>query len=421
MKQVTDATIRSWISSGERFEGRSVGEGLVLSFRKEHATPIWKFRYSFSGKSRGMNLGSYRNLTLASARKTAKELRSRVALGYDVAEEKQERKRSALAAIESKKHAQNVAQLADEYFERNVRPRWKHPDIVRARIEKDIKPCLGELAIQDVRPIHVDEMLQRIVKRNAKTVANDVLRWTRRMFDYAVRRQLIQHNPAAAFNLSDAGGKEEARDRTLTLDEVVKLLEALRQAEGLPVENQLALKLLLMLAVRKCELTAARVDEFDLVNAAWHLPSDRTKTEQGIVIPLPPPALAAVRELVKLGHGSAYLLPARKRQVRKLPHIAESTLNAALAKVRPLMAETDHFTVHDFRRTARTQLSALGVSKEIAELCLNHKPVGIVGRYDKWKYFDERREALAKWAVVIEGCEAGQGANVVAFKQAARG
>jgi len=39
-----------------------------------------------------------------------------------------------------------VGQLADEYFERMINGRWKHPHIVRSRIEKDIKPHLGKLA-----------------------------------------------------------------------------------------------------------------------------------------------------------------------------------------------------------------------------------------------------------------------------------
>jgi 3-phosphoglycerate kinase len=52
-----------------------------------------------------MDLGSYSDLSLAAARKLAKELRARVALGYDVAAEKQERKREAVAKIEAEKNA----------------------------------------------------------------------------------------------------------------------------------------------------------------------------------------------------------------------------------------------------------------------------------------------------------------------------
>lgn len=44
-----------------------------------------------------MVIGSYSELSLSKARETAKELSARVALGYDVAAEKQVRKAEALA------------------------------------------------------------------------------------------------------------------------------------------------------------------------------------------------------------------------------------------------------------------------------------------------------------------------------------
>lgn len=92
MPKLTDMQIRAWIKSGERFEGRSDGNGLYLSYRENYQTPVWRFRYKFAGKARAMMIGSYAELSLSKARETAKELSARVALGYDVAGEKQERK-----------------------------------------------------------------------------------------------------------------------------------------------------------------------------------------------------------------------------------------------------------------------------------------------------------------------------------------
>ena len=62
------------------------------------------------------------------------------------------------------------------------------------------------------------------------------------------------------------------------------------------------------------------------------------------------------------------------------------------------------FHIHDLRRTARTHL-AKPENPHIAEKCLNHKVKGIEGTYDKHDYFDERRDALAKWAMVVDACE----------------
>jgi hypothetical protein len=150
MGKLTDIQIRAWIKGGERFEGRADGDGLYMRFREGDTGATWRFRYRFEGMQRVMNLGSYAVLSLADARKTAKDLSAKVALGHDVAGEKQERKRVAVAKIEAEKNAVTVAQLADEYFERMILGRWKHPNIVRSRIENDIKPNMGKMKAEDV-------------------------------------------------------------------------------------------------------------------------------------------------------------------------------------------------------------------------------------------------------------------------------
>ena len=405
MGKLNDMQIRCWIKASERFEGRSDGDGLYLRFREADSTPVWRFRYRLAGKQRIMNLGSYGTLSLADARKLSKELRAKVALGHDVAGEKQELKAQAIARIDAGKLAVTVAQLADEYFQRMILGRWKHPNIVRSRIERDIKPNIGHLAVDTVKPMHIDDLLQTIVRRGAPTVANDVLRWTRRIFDFAVKRHIVQYNPASAFDLADAGGQEEARTRVLSRDELVQLFVAMRDAKGFSYENRVTVKLLLLLAVRKQELTAAQWTEFDLDRAIWYLPAERTKTGTAMDIPLPNAAIVCLGELRRLAEGSEWVLPARKAQQRMLPHIHENTLNVALAKVKPLMPGIEPFCVHDFRRTARTHLAALGVDSHIAERCLNHKIRGIEGIYNRHDYLDERRKALELWAEFLEACE----------------
>ena len=422
MGKLTDIQIRAWIKADERFEGRADGEGLYLRFREKDAVPSWRYRYRFDGQQRVMNLGTYVTLSLAEARRVAKELSARVALGHDVAGEKQEKKRVALAKIEEAKNALTVAQLADEYFERNILGRWKHPNIVRSRIENDIKPNLGKMRADAVKPRDVDSMLQTVIKRGARTVANDVLRWTKRIFDYGIKRHVLENNPAGAFDLADAGGKEESRDRWLTAEEIGKLFSVIRAKAGtFTIENHYAVRLLLMLAVRKEEMIAATWAEFDLDNAIWHLPEERTKTGVAIDIPLPSVAVDTLKELKRLAAGSAYVFPARKMQNRMIPHIDLNTLNAALSKhIKPSLAldGVPNFTIHDFRRTARTHLAALGVDPHIAERCLNHKIKGVEGIYNRHDYFEQRRIALNLWASFLENLERGSSWNVLPMKHA---
>jgi integrase len=415
MAKLTDIQIKAWIKAGERFEGRSDSNGLYLRYRAGDKVPVWRFRYQFAGKSRVMLIGSYGEMSLSKARETARELSARVALGHDVAGEKQRRKAVALERMEQEKNALRVSELATEYFERQIMGRWKHPDQLRRRIDKDINPHIGHMKVEDVKPRHIDNMLKAILDRGAPTVATDVLRWSRRIFDYGIKRHALETNPCSAFEVADAGGKEKSRDRWLDRDELIRFFQAMRMAKGFSRQNELTFKIILALCVRKMELCAARWEEFDLDKAVWYMPAERSKNGDAIDIPLAPPVVEWLTELHSFSSNSAWVLPARKMQHRMIPHIQESTLPVALSKVRAEMEDVPAYTIHDFRRTARSHLAALGVDPVVAERCLNHRIKGVEGIYNRYEYFDERRAALEQWAALLVALEQGESYSVVSI------
>ena len=104
-----------------------------------------------------------------------------------------------------------------------------------------------------------------------------------------------------------------------------------------------------------------------------------------------------------LAGGSNYVLPARVER-RKVQFggdapINPNTIGAAiefwLTEHKP---EVRRFTPHDLRSTAKSHMRALGVPREITEMCLNHKLPGVEGIYDVHTYFEERKQALNIWA-----------------------
>ena len=101
-----------------------------------------------------------------------------------------------------------------------------------------------------------------------------------------------------------------------------------------------------------------------------------------------------------------------------IPHIQESTLPVALAKVKQAMPGVPNFTIHDLRRTARTHLEALGVNPIVAERCLNHRIKGVEGIYNRHQYLNERREALAMLGNLMETLERGEDYNVQPLRKA---
>lgn len=400
--RLTKEQIDKWVGAGERFELRSDGGNLWLRYRKEDLYPRWVFRYSLNRKALTLSLGSYRDVPLSMARVEAARLRGLVAIGRDVAEE---RKTAVREAAANQKGQVTVGHLADQFYDRYVANKLKHPGIVRSWVDRRIKPVIGKVPVSAVKPSHIDQLIQG-VSREAPTVAPKLLSRLKAMFNLGIRLGYMDANPAGAFESSDVGQRSKPRERWLADSELAALMGAMRTARGWNMQNTQAVRLLLMLAVRKNELLQARAEEFNLTTGVWHLPANRTKSKRPLAIPLPNQAQDAIRQLLELGCGSEWLLPARKTQTRLVGHISSDTLNAGLKKaIQPQLPNVPPFTIHDLRRTARTHLEALGVDPYVAKRCLNHSVKGLTGVYNRHDYFDQRKVALQKWANHLDSIE----------------
>jgi integrase len=272
------------------------------------------------------------------------------------------------------------------------------------------------MKIEAVKPLHISNMLDGIT---APSAANKVLSISKRIFNHAIKRHIIIHNPAAAFDVTDAGGTMTGRSRFLSESEIIEFFKAMAACEKLTRHHYLTIKLLFMLGCRKGELFKAKRAEFDLVNAQWVMSTDN-KTQSAITVPLSTSAIEIIKELMQYRlDGSEYLLPSMWIGSGKSGHVSANYLCVPVQKlVYPLMAGVEPFVIHDLRRTMRTHLGKLGVNRFVAERCLNHKIAGMEGVYDAGDYLPERKTALDKWALFLESCEAGKAWNVVSIKKA---
>lgn len=406
-RTITDRELKAWLAAGA--VDRGVGEGLTFvasasGSRAGKAT--WILRFRLNGRSREKVLGRYPELSLKDAREQARQDRVQIERGIDVAAAKQAEKALVL-------EVPTVQRLGEVWFARYIAPKYKHPEVVARVLRKHINPVLGPISPPDVQPAHIDRVLTRIVAAGAPTVANDALRYMDRMFRMAARNRWVASNPAAYFDLVDAGGEETARDRWLSLEELQLLATAMRTTPNFGRENELSMWLLLALCVRKMELLSARWEAFDLEAGIWTLARENTKTRSAIRIPLAEPVIAWLREARVFSFGKPFVFPARRLVRQRLgeprrnrfDHVGPDTLNVALRRLKVLQIE--HFTVHDMRRTARTHLARLGVDRFVAERSLNHKLGDVEGIYDRHDYFAERYAALGAWASLLAQVERG--------------
>lgn len=389
------------------------GGGLYLRIR-DSGNAAWTFRYRYGGKDRWMDVGSADDMPLATARTHARKLRVAVDEGRDPIAER----RAADAKVRERG---SFKELAEDWYKSEIETRYKHPLAVRRALDNYLLPPLGTSVASEVKPSDCARVLDN-VRDEFPTAANDLLRYLKAIYNFAIRRRRYEGSPVAAFSARlDAGGKEGSRTRALSRDELMALFAAIRDESTFGADNLLMIRLLLALCVRKGELIGARWDEFELDTKAshgpvWRLPAERSKTEAALDIPLAPQVVEWLTAAKLLAGSSEFVFPARRRDPRaRAAHVGIDTLNVALTRLH--LSKVEAFTIHDLRRTARTHLSALGVAPHVAELCLNHKPKGVAGIYNRHSYFDERRAALTAWAALLVELERGS-TKVVGIKSA---
>lgn len=416
MGKLTDVELRNWIKAGEPV-AKADGDGLTFTLSKK-GTAAWTLRYRFAGKPKELTLGRYPDMTLAKAREVAAEKRVQIRLGTDVAGEKQAQKEAAKVAAERVKVG-TVKALYEDFYDRQIKDRRQHPEQVSGVFALHILPKLGSKQVADVKPADIDAMLRPLSDRGVFRTAAKALQLTKALFNYAMKRHIIEANPAAPFNWTDVGGEVGPRSRVLSKAELVNFFKAMQNTPNFPPYSAAALKLLLALGVRKMELLTATWDQFNLNAGEWHLPAAQTKTDAAIRIPLSPWVIEILKEQQGRQHrNNPHVFPVQRLAPGKTTrYMGETTLNHALYM---LQSDLDPFTVHDLRRTARTHLAALGVAPHIAELCLNHKVKGVEAVYNVHDHFEERRAALFALSDLLAQCEAGKAEQVIPIKSRKR-
>jgi integrase len=258
---------------------------------------------------------------------------------------------------------------------------------------------LGDRKARDITRRDMIGLLDSAVDRGARVTANRIHALLKQMFDWAAAKDLIPASPMAG--VERPGGEESPRERVLSSEEVKKFWTTL-PATDMAEPTRLALKLLLVTAQRRGEVTQAKWSHFDLDGKLWTIPiellksshSRRSKPEPHVV-PLSPLALEVLGELKVLTGDGVYLLPARV-DTKKAQSYSDRVLSRAVRENDKKFAIA-HWTPHDLRRTAASFMTKIGVPRLHVEKVLNHSTGDIAEVYDRHDYLPEKKTALEKW------------------------
>lgn len=385
-KPLTDTAIKALKPRATRYRVSDTN-GLLLEVMAS-GTKVWRFRYQLHGvRQPTITIGPYPEIGLAAARKQRDEWAGLVARG--------ESPKRAIQTAKAEK-LNTVAAFAEAWLAEQLPGKSDSYQRTITRIlQKDVLPRLGGMPLNEVKPADVLDLCDRIKSRGSPKMALLTRNVLKRMYDYAIARQVVDTNPAAAL-VARFIASEESRTRVLSNEEIGQVLRGI-YASDIRRSLKLALHLLAITMLRKTELTEARWDEVDLTTGTWDIPAVRMKKAKPHRVYLSRQAILLLQELRNLAGNSAYLLPST-RGMEDRP-IASSTLNQA---VRALTLDVQHFVLHDFRRTASTHLHEMGHSSDAIEKALAHKITGIKGVYNRAEYADQRKIIMQSWADFVQ-------------------
>ncbi|GHA04514.1 tyrosine-type recombinase/integrase [Novosphingobium arvoryzae] len=428
---LTDAKVRGLkAASGQRLE---VPDALVpgLRIRVTPTSKTWILRQRAGGKVRTMTIGPFGDgagaYSLAAARTKAVAMQGTIAGGAIIA---------PATIRRAQEGGERVAGVVDTFMTRWAEKRIKNPSSYRWMFDKYVIPHFGDWQIQAIKRRDLADFLDLIADKHGMTTARRVGGLLKRLFKFAVSRDVIEADPAAALILP---GAEVQRERTLTEDEIRALWVATDPASRGDERNKAGrlaahpsmfpwgayFRLLLLTGQRRGEVAGMRWADIDLKARTWALASADTKSARAHLVPLSPAVVALLTGLPRLSIDmdgksvpSPYVLTTNGAAPISMFSKPKGWLDDAMCAA--LGGELSDWRIHDLRRTVSTGLARLGVDPFVRRRVLNHALQGVDAIYDQFDYLEPKRAALDLWATELDRIVNGkpEAANVVQMSKA---
>jgi integrase len=256
--------------------------------------------------------------------------------------------------------------------------------------------------------ITADDISRALKRVKSKSTNDHVLIAARIFFNWCLKRGYVEKNPTVGLSPHTSSG----RARVLSDEELVKIWRTCSQVEtrdavrtgfDAPPSDRAAdppanyakiVKLLIVTGQRRGEIAALRTSFIEGTLVTF--PNTLTKNGHEHVFPLSNLAAEILRSVdVETDKKDALFFLARGKTDKSF-----SGWSKAMKALRAALGEdVPHFTLHDFRRTFRTNLGRLGIAPHIAERLVNHvnSRSNVEKIYDRWTYMPELRAAVQRF------------------------
>ncbi|MGJ0511184.1 tyrosine-type recombinase/integrase [Methylocystis sp.] len=330
------------------------------------------------GKEKRIKLGRHPDLSLADARAAAMEYKARIARGEDPAADKNT----------PEPEEPSVSSLIDEFVKRHASFNKSGKETERI-LRREIEPVFGTRDFASITKTEMIGLIETIADRGAPVLARNTLAAVRKMFNWAVSRDLLDRSPCDRVK---APGKAPKRERALSTEEVRAVWLAAREIEW-PFGP--LVQLLMLTGQRRTEIANLRWSWIDEEKSVIAFPATIMKNSREHLLPMSRPVAEIMKNLPRFG-GDDRLFRSRTNASKNVV----SGFSKTKRRLDQLSGVAD-WVLHDIRRTVATQMNALGIQDTTVDRVLSHVIPGVSGVYNKHKYLDEKQEALERWAAFL--------------------
>lgn len=368
------------------------------------------YLYRVDGQRRFLNLGDYPATKLKEARHDYEEARTKVRLlkhGRDEGSDPVEHRKTKKDDREERRKAPTMSELVTEYIDRHAKRfkrSWQEDERI---LNREVVHAWGNRKAADITKRDVIHLIDGIVDRGSPAMANNSFQIIRKMFNYAVEKDILPYTPCAGIKLPSP---KIARDRVLNAVEIKTLWNSLDNA-AISDEIKRALKLILVTAQRPGEVIGMHASEID--GNWWTIPAERSKNKKAQRVYLTAKALELIGP-VDNDMGFVFPCPHKAKEKSIDPHALAIAVHRNIAwpitdkNGKPLYGkdgkpatenrlEVDQFTPHDLRRTVATFMAEMGEMDEVIDAILNHSKQGVIKVYNQYRYDKEKQAALESW------------------------
>jgi len=383
---------------------RGVGRLIVNVFPS--GTKEFSYKYNIGGKRHYISLGRYPALSLVNARKAIIPFINLLVGGLDPKTEIEKEKKTKELEDNLKSSQGSIKQLFHAYTNKMKMDKKRTYIAVLKSLEKEVYPVISEnTKAKDVTREQMKLVIANLIERNAVTQSNRVRSYLMAAFNYALLHDndpavLIQNinfgiknNPVMGIPKQKNG--ERIGNHYLSIDDTKYLLSTFIHTPKVGYQFDALLKLCFYTGgQRPYELCTSSWENLNWEEKTLLITEDYSKNKTSHLIPLTETALLILKGLESKSKGSKFIFS----QENLLKHSLTTSLSRGVALYCEINPGFDKFIPRDIRRTCKTLMGEIGVSKDIRDRLQNHALNDVSSKhYDRYDYLLEKREALLLW------------------------